>query len=497
TPGHKAAGSPIAEVAALLAGEAAIRTPGHKAAGSPIAEVAALLAGEAETAEETRSEEAEETVAAFETRPATPDPEELQPDFRRRLDRVIERMEVEHGHRVNVVEGLRSQTRQNLLYEQGRSRPGPVVTWTRNSNHTVGRAVDVMIDGSYNNPKGYERLAQIAAEEGLRTLGARDPGHIELPRGDRALDARYAAASEAITRETERPRPAMPAMAASRPGGIARVAQVAEVARVADMARVADVARMAEVARVADPFRPAPPPSPTAPAPAAIDAAAGVLAASAGRTGSDASGSNAGGGGQQGQRDALTPSSAEMELLRADPGLVRSFSTPTISETQFTGGTDAVQRAAQILAMKEGAANAPINHLLLRIDNPNGGQDRIRVDLRGTTVETTLNIGNSAEAEHLASKVGELRQSLERHGLEAEAVRIRTHQPPGAERVEAIRAVLTAAELEAGRQPSSGRGGSDSSTPRDPWKEAQEQTRRDPGTPRHRSRKEQPQEERA
>ena len=38
-----------------------------------------------------------------------------------------------------------TQARQNLLYEQGRSRPGPVVTWTRNSNHLVGRAVDVMI----------------------------------------------------------------------------------------------------------------------------------------------------------------------------------------------------------------------------------------------------------------------------------------------------------------------------------------------------------------
>ena len=50
------------------------------------------------------------------------------------------------GHEVTVVEAHRTQERQNFLFEQGRSRPGNVVTWTRNSNHTTGRAVDVMID---------------------------------------------------------------------------------------------------------------------------------------------------------------------------------------------------------------------------------------------------------------------------------------------------------------------------------------------------------------
>src|SRR5690606_33844689 len=127
--------------------------------------------------------------------------------------------------------------------------------------------------------------------------------------------------------------------------------------------------------------------------------------------------------------------------FRGDAAFGRTFSSTPVSETQLTSGTDAVQRAAQILAMKEGASASPVNHLLLRVDNPNGGEDRIRVDLRGSNVEATLNIENRGEAERMASRVGELRQSLERHGLEAEAVRIRTN-PSAPERIEISRSAL-------------------------------------------------------
>ncbi|WP_342535423.1 M15 family metallopeptidase [Lysinibacillus sp. FSL K6-1151] len=44
-----------------------------------------------------------------------------------------------------VTETYRSQARQNFLYEQGRTRPGQVVTWTRNSNHTSRRAWDIAV----------------------------------------------------------------------------------------------------------------------------------------------------------------------------------------------------------------------------------------------------------------------------------------------------------------------------------------------------------------
>lgn len=104
----------------------------------------------------------------------------LAPEFRARLDRVLARMRAEFDGAVEVVETVRSQSRQETLYAQGRTAPGPVVTWTRSSAHLTGYAADVVVGGSYDNPRAYARLATIAQEEGLRTLRPRDPGHVEL-----------------------------------------------------------------------------------------------------------------------------------------------------------------------------------------------------------------------------------------------------------------------------------------------------------------------------
>mgnify|MGYP003474517284 FL=1 len=55
-----------------------------------------------------------------------------------------------------VLMGVRTKEQQDELYEQGRSTPGPIVTWTRNSKHIpqkdgYGHAVDlgVFIEGKY------------------------------------------------------------------------------------------------------------------------------------------------------------------------------------------------------------------------------------------------------------------------------------------------------------------------------------------------------------
>jgi peptidoglycan L-alanyl-D-glutamate endopeptidase CwlK len=47
-----------------------------------------------------------------------------------------------------VVQGLRTQAQQDALWAQGRSKPGPVVTWVKVSNHQAaadgyGHAVDL------------------------------------------------------------------------------------------------------------------------------------------------------------------------------------------------------------------------------------------------------------------------------------------------------------------------------------------------------------------
>lgn len=46
-----------------------------------------------------------------------------------------------------IISGGRTQEKQDTLFAQGRTMPGPVVTWTRNSNHLIlpngyGRAFD-------------------------------------------------------------------------------------------------------------------------------------------------------------------------------------------------------------------------------------------------------------------------------------------------------------------------------------------------------------------
>ena len=49
------------------------------------------------------------------------------------------------GVNVFVTETYRSQARQNYLYEQGRTRPGQIVTWTRSSNHSGRLAWDIAV----------------------------------------------------------------------------------------------------------------------------------------------------------------------------------------------------------------------------------------------------------------------------------------------------------------------------------------------------------------
>jgi hypothetical protein len=171
------------------------------------------------------------------------------------------------GHDVEVAEAGRSQDRQDYLFAQGRTRPGPVVTWTRHSEHTRGRAVDVTIDGGWDDTAAFRLLQRVAREEGLQTLGARDPGHLQLPRGVAAgfvppaepssvLGARveaFGSTWRAPHAPSESARVSANLAPEQRPEGVASIAGVAPVAAVADVAPVAGVASVATVAGVAAP----------------------------------------------------------------------------------------------------------------------------------------------------------------------------------------------------------------------------------------------------
>jgi peptidoglycan L-alanyl-D-glutamate endopeptidase CwlK len=103
-----------------------------------------------------------------------------------------------------VTEGLRSKARQLELYAQGRTKPGPKVTWTLASRHLTGHAVDlapVKADGSidWNDRAGFDaiyramRTAAAALKVPLRPgidwdqdgnpreKGETDSPHFELP----------------------------------------------------------------------------------------------------------------------------------------------------------------------------------------------------------------------------------------------------------------------------------------------------------------------------
>ncbi len=63
--------------------------------------------------------------------------------------RGAELCQARHGFTPTVIEGVRSQARQLEMFAQGRTKPGPIVTWLKVSNHMVhpdngfGHAVDM------------------------------------------------------------------------------------------------------------------------------------------------------------------------------------------------------------------------------------------------------------------------------------------------------------------------------------------------------------------
>lgn len=91
------------------------------------------------------------------------------------------------GFPLGIVSGLRSQAEQDRLYAQGRTAPGAIVTWTRNSAHTSGRAVDFgfRVGGSftYDVPDWWwDAVRWVAARAALRAAAwdQGDLGHFEF-----------------------------------------------------------------------------------------------------------------------------------------------------------------------------------------------------------------------------------------------------------------------------------------------------------------------------
>lgn len=392
----------------------------------------------------------------------------LIPEFRSRLERVIDRMQTEFGYKVEVVETVRSQERQDQLFRQGRVTPGAVVTWTRSSRHTDGLAADLKVDGTWSNPVAYDRLARVAGEEGLRTLGTRDPGHVELSRAAlakasaAALDddgaatatriARLMEGIQSASRQATRVAGGLEPVGATVPDtppqvdGIARVAQVARTATVAQVARVATVAQVAGLAKPGTSREaPAEAPSFTATVPdAARTTPRSIVEA---RQATPVSHLPAGVAPEAGppndaRHDHVSTKERERDLRRVEPGVARGdesvlaralevepresiLTTNRVERAEPRLSTTVMDRINQIVTMRDTAADRPLSSVLLRLDRPDGGADRIRVDLRGSAVGASFDMSDAGMAEDLGRHLTDLARSLGRQGLDAEAVTVR------------------------------------------------------------------------
>lgn len=136
------------------------------------------------------------TVFGAEVRRVHNESDLLDPVFLSRLRR-FDRLLAQRGVFARRRETWRSPDRQAWLFQQGRSRPGPIVTTTLTSWHNrvdrLGRPAARAAD--YNvAPSQLARFHAAAAEVGLQGYGpdSYDPGHVFWPDEDAAAGAELA-----------------------------------------------------------------------------------------------------------------------------------------------------------------------------------------------------------------------------------------------------------------------------------------------------------------
>jgi hypothetical protein len=404
--------------------------------GALVAEFKSLLAAHAEVVAEYARAEAAPIAAASATGPMAPvaDTVEgwgLNPDFQQRLGRVVERMRSEYGMELEVIEGFREQSRQEDLWAQGRSRPGPVVTWTKQSRHTVGAAADLKINGDWVQGRGALLLSRIAAEEGLRTLGPKDPGHIELP-GDldrlASLADELGLAKELRTRFRPVPLPSV----GRRDGEGAR--GVANVARVAPVARVARPGGEIPLEAPIEPATPTPrelaarldvkpavtegPPVVSAPPRDGGDLAAVVAGLDRAARGRDEES-------RRGKAEVADSRSARAEAL-AGVGMSGERGLESWVR-RIGGGTPGLEMIRRVEAIQDAAPRTALRRVMIALEGADSTEvGRVRLDVRGTRVDALFDIDDAQLARRIERDISALRTQLAAEGVDPGRLRVRT-----------------------------------------------------------------------
>lgn len=313
----------------------------------------------------------------------------LDPAFRDKVERVMDRMADEHGVDVRLVEGYRTPERQRHLFAQGRSRPGPVVTWTTHSNHSEGRAADLQVEDAAGRKDAYSLLQQTAQEEGLNTLGMKDPGHVELSTDGEAASDRAGSLRARPEHSYRRPTPTRP---------VAETAQVATAARTARPVGPAHVASVAHTATVA---------------PVGVEFRAAVKAEQPAR-GTD---------GKKAPRVEKSDAADAQAAFAPSTRMAHAGPSQPVAPAQGVVGADTLARVEQILDAQDVAGLAP-QRVTVRLDGTAGPVERVRVDMIGSALRGDVTVSDPRLADGLRGDASEILRTLREHGYDPQSLSI-------------------------------------------------------------------------
>jgi peptidoglycan L-alanyl-D-glutamate endopeptidase CwlK len=100
---------------------------------------------------------------------------DIHPILKQKIDRLFEIARIPYNYDLRITSGYRSPEEQQALYEQGRTKPGSIVTNARGlpiceSDHCKGLAVDV-VDRKNGYNINWKLLGQLARSVGLKWGG--------------------------------------------------------------------------------------------------------------------------------------------------------------------------------------------------------------------------------------------------------------------------------------------------------------------------------------
>lgn len=104
----------------------------------------------------------------------------LSPNFKAKLELFLQEAK-EKGFNIMIFEWKRSKERQQQLYNQGRTTPWKIVTWTLQSNHLTWNAADIVFNNNWQPSWSgdYDSLITIAKKYGIRNLKPKEVCHFE------------------------------------------------------------------------------------------------------------------------------------------------------------------------------------------------------------------------------------------------------------------------------------------------------------------------------